>query len=83
MVQSGTCLLFCFDDLALILFVLSYLCGTLKYNDTNKIVKFVIISTLKQNVCLLPSRISNQRAYIRQTGNGLTPDSGLLQYIRL
>jgi hypothetical protein len=36
----------------------SYLWGTLKYNDTNKIVKFVIISTLKQNVCLLPSRIS-------------------------
>ena len=35
----------------------SYLWGTLKYNDTNKIVKFVIISTLKQNVCLLPSRI--------------------------
>jgi hypothetical protein len=29
----------------------------LKYNDTNKIVKFVIISTLKLNVCLLPSRI--------------------------
>ena len=38
--------------------ILSYLWGTLKYNDTNKIVKFVIISTLKQNVCLLPSRIS-------------------------
>ena len=38
-------------------FNVSYLWGTLNYNDTNKIVKFVIISTLKQNVCLLPSRI--------------------------
>ena len=40
--------------------LVSYLWGTLKYNDTNKIVKFVIISTLKQNVCLLPSRISTR-----------------------
>jgi hypothetical protein len=41
--------------LLVFLCMFSYLWGTLKYNDTNKIVKFVIISTLKQNVCLLPT----------------------------
>jgi hypothetical protein len=35
--------------------------GTLKYNDTSKNVKFVIISSMKQNVCLLPSKIFTRK----------------------
>ena len=57
--------------------------GTLKYNDANKNVNFVIISSpIKQCVCLLPSRIFT-REYKWQAGNRLTQYSGLPQYIHL
>ena len=54
--------------------------GTVKYNTNN----FVIISSpIKHNVCLATFTDFHKRAYKWQAENGLTPYSGLPQYIHL